>query len=155
HGRTENRPQRHADRRGGEGPRQGRPKGHRGDAAGGCPGWCTDEPRRHAQPRALCRLARAGGGNVSTDPRRLKLVDLLRLLNSTPLGAVIQEHQLKNHRNRAGLRIGDSRRIDLVKYVAWLVTERHKPKAVKSTEIEDDGTLAVQALGAASLASWS
>ena len=88
---------------------------------------------------------------MSADPRRLKLVDLCRLLNSTPLGEVIQEHQLKNHRNRAGLRIGDSRRIDLVKYVAWLVrnaTSRRPRRPLRSC---DDTALVANAQGAAAL----
>src|SRR5262245_26931544 len=96
-------------------------------------------------------MARAGGERVTTDPRRLKLVDLLRLLNSTPLGEVIVEHQLKAHRNRAGLRIGDSRRIDLVRYIGWLVLERHQPKPAKPTTIPDDTALIANAQFAAAL----
>jgi hypothetical protein len=92
---------------------------------------------------------------MSADPRRLKLVDLCRLLNSTPLGEVIQEHQLKNHRNRAGLRIGDNRRIDLVRYVAWLVAERHKPKAATTAPVADDTSLLANAQGAAALVARS
>ena len=88
---------------------------------------------------------------MTTDPRRLKLVDLLRLLNSTPLGEVIAEHQLKAHRNRAGLRIGDSRRIDLVRYVGWLVLERHKPKAAKPGPVPDDSAMVANCESAAAL----
>lgn len=65
------------------------------------------------------------------DPRRLRPSELCRLLNSTPLGAVISERQLHRHRTRAGLRItstADPRHIDLLRYVAWLVAERHKPR---------------------------
>jgi hypothetical protein len=76
-------------------------------------------------------------------------------LNSTPLGEVIQEHQLKNHRNRAGLRIGDSRRIDLVRYVAWLVRERHKPKAAKPNHVPDDSAMPANAESAAALVAES
>jgi hypothetical protein len=47
------------------------------------------------------------------------------LLNSSPLGEVINEQQLRCHRTRAGLRIGDSRHVDLTRYVAWLVQVRH------------------------------
>jgi len=67
------------------------------------------------------------------------------------LGEVIQEHQLKAHRNRAGLRIGDSRRIDLVRYVGWLVLERHTPKPAKPTTITDDTALIANAQFAAAL----
>ena len=61
------------------------------------------------------------------DPRQLTPTALTRLLNSTPLGAVIDERQLRRHRNRAGFRIGDGRHVDLFRYVAWLVWERHTP----------------------------
>jgi hypothetical protein len=50
-------------------------------------------------------------------------------LNSTPLGEVINERQLHRHRTRAGMRIGDARHVDLLRYVAWLVELRHTPKA--------------------------
>jgi hypothetical protein len=65
---------------------------------------------------------------VATDPRRLRPSELCRLLNSTPLGEVIGERQLHRHRTRAGLRIGDARHVDLLRYVAWLVGIRHAPK---------------------------
>lgn len=53
------------------------------------------------------------------------------MLNSTPTGEVIGERQLYRHRTRAGLRItstADPRNIDLLRYVAWLVSEHHKPR---------------------------
>ena len=62
------------------------------------------------------------------DPRKLKPSVLTRMLNSTPLGEVISERQLRRHRNRAGYRIGDDKRVDLLRYVAWLVEQRHAPK---------------------------
>lgn len=65
---------------------------------------------------------------MATDPRRLRPSELCRLLNSTPLGEVISERQLYRHRTRAGLRIGDARHVDLLQYVAWLVSQRHAPK---------------------------
>jgi len=68
---------------------------------------------------------------VSIDPRNLRPTELARLLNSTPLGEVINERQLRRHRTRAGLRIAsaeDSNRVDLLRYVGWLVSERHRPK---------------------------
>jgi len=68
---------------------------------------------------------------VAIDPRQLTPTELTRLLNSTPLGAVIDERQLRRHRNRAGFRIGDSRHVDLFRYVAWLVWERHNPAPKK------------------------
>lgn len=65
---------------------------------------------------------------MANDPRKLRPSDLCRLLNSTPLGEVINERQLHRHRTRAGLRIGDARHVDLLRYAAWLVELRHTPK---------------------------
>ena len=59
---------------------------------------------------------------------KLRPSGLCRLLNSTPLGEVINERQFHRHRTRAGLRIGDGRHVDLLRYVAWLVEIRHEPK---------------------------
>ena len=64
---------------------------------------------------------------MAIDPRKLRPSELCRLLNSTPLGEVINERQLYRHRTRAGFRIGDGRQIDLFRYVAWLVQVRHAP----------------------------
>jgi len=50
------------------------------------------------------------------------------MLNSTPLGEVISERQLRRHRNRAGFRIGDDRHVDLFGYAAWMVWLRHNPE---------------------------
>jgi hypothetical protein len=66
---------------------------------------------------------------VAIDPRRLRPADLVRLLNSTPLGAVTGERQLYRHRTQAGYRIGDGRHIDLLRYVAWLIIERQRAQA--------------------------
>ncbi len=65
---------------------------------------------------------------MATDPRKLRPSELCRLLNSTPLGEVINERQLHRHRTRAGMRIGDGRYVDLLRYTAWLVETRHAPK---------------------------
>ncbi len=50
------------------------------------------------------------------DPRNLRPTDCVRLLNSTPLGEVLGERQLRHHRSRAGFRIGTDRKIDLFRY---------------------------------------
>ncbi len=55
----------------------------------------------------------------------LKPTEAVRLLNSTQLGTVTSERQLYRDRQRAGFRIGDGRRIDLVRFVAWLAEQRH------------------------------
>jgi hypothetical protein len=87
------------------------------------------------------------------DPRKLRPSELCRLLNSTPLGEVLSEPQLRRHRMRAGLRIGDTRHVDLIRYVAWLVQVRHAPKAEPAAAAVTVPELAEVALGAAALAS--
>lgn len=62
---------------------------------------------------------------MAQDPRQFRPVDLCRLLNSTPLGEVIKQRQMQEHRVQAGLHIGSQSHVDLFKYVAWLVQERH------------------------------
>ena len=84
-----------------------------------------------------------------TDPRKLRPSELCRLLNSTPLGEVINESQLRRHRTRAGLRIGDARHLDLVRFTTWLVQERHAPKQAPDAALLTDETLAEAAQGAA------
>ena len=66
---------------------------------------------------------------MATDLRQLRPGELCQLLNSTPLGEVISERQLFRHRSRAGLRLGDGRRIDLLRYMAWLVEIRHAKRS--------------------------
>lgn len=84
--------------------------------------------------RLLARVATAlvrELGLVGIDVRKLKPVQLVQLLNSTPLGEVVDERRLRQHRTRAGLRItspADPRSVDLLRYVAWLVLERHDPR---------------------------
>ncbi|MFW5828618.1 MAG: terminase gpA endonuclease subunit, partial [Planctomycetota bacterium] len=51
--------------------------------------------------------------------------DVVRLLNSTDAGQTLNERQLYRHRMRAGFRIGDGKRIDLLRYIAWLVDQVH------------------------------
>ena len=65
---------------------------------------------------------------MAIDPRRLRPSECCRLLNSTSLGEVINERQLHRHRTRAGNRIGDGKHVDLLRYTAWLVEERHRPR---------------------------
>ena len=64
---------------------------------------------------------------MAIDPRNLRPSMLTRMLNSTPLGEVISERQLRRHRNRAGYRIGDEKHVDLFRYAAWLAWLRHDP----------------------------
>jgi hypothetical protein len=86
------------------------------------------------------------------DPRRLRPGELCRLLNSTPLGEVINARQLKRHRERAGLRIGDARHVDLLRYTAWLLQVRHASKPVSDKRPPSTVSWAEAAEGAAALA---
>ncbi len=70
----------------------------------------------------------APASRAALDVRQMRPSLLARLLNSTPLGEVIGERQLRRHRTRAGFRIGDERHVDLLRYAAWLVWSRHHPE---------------------------
>ncbi|MGD9856107.1 MAG: hypothetical protein AB7U20_14275, partial [Planctomycetaceae bacterium] len=70
---------------------------------------------------------------MAIDPRHLRPSELVRLLNSTPLGEVTSERQLYRDRGRAGFRIGDGKSVDLIRYTGWLAWERHHPKPSAST----------------------
>jgi len=79
---------------------------------------------------------------VAIDPRNLRPSELAQLLNSTPLGEVIGERQLRRHRTRAGMRVAsatDPGRVDLLRYTAWLVQEHHRE------EPEPDGLIGYDA----------
>lgn len=76
---------------------------------------------------------------MAIDPRKLKPGELARLLNSTPMGEVVSERQLHRHRTRAGFRVaadGDAGKVDLFRYVAWLVTTRHQALAEAARQPE-------------------
>ena len=60
--------------------------------------------------------------------RRLRACELVRLLNATPLGPIINDRQLYRHRQRAPwIHCGDHH-IDLFKYTAWLSIHRRSRK---------------------------
>jgi len=65
---------------------------------------------------------------MALDIRNLSPTQLVRLLNSTPLGTVINAPKLHRQMDEAGLRIGDGKRINLLKYVAWLARQRDQPQ---------------------------
>jgi len=89
---------------------------------------------------------------VASDVKKLRPTELCRLLNSTPLGEVIDERKLKRHRDRAGLRIGDARHVDLLRYVAWLVQLRHGSPAKPTDASASAADLAEAAQAAAEFA---
>lgn len=66
---------------------------------------------------------------MAADLSHMRQSELVRLLNSTPLGEVTSERQVYRDRERAGLRIGEKNRVNLFKYAAWLAWKRHHPKA--------------------------
>jgi hypothetical protein len=63
---------------------------------------------------------------VKVDPAQLRVAEAVRLLNSTPAGEVVQPHVVYRHLNRAAYKIGDGRRINLVRYAAWLFHARRE-----------------------------
>ena len=89
--------------------------------------------------------------------QKLSQADTTRLLNSTPLGTVLGESQLRRHLQRAGYRITSDqsgKTINLLKYVAWLIDERvaAKERAVaraNSVRTYDDIKEAARARSAA------
>ncbi|TWU19863.1 terminase gpA endonuclease subunit [Allorhodopirellula heiligendammensis] len=66
---------------------------------------------------------------MQLDPAKLRPSECCRLLNSTPLGEVINERQLHRYRTRAGHRIGDGKSVHLLKFAGLLIEDRHRPKA--------------------------
>lgn len=67
---------------------------------------------------------------MAMDLRALSPTELVRLLNSTPAGTVVNAAKVHRQMNEAGLRItasGDPRKVNLIKYVAWLARQRDKP----------------------------
>ena len=78
--------------------------------------------------------------------RQLRPSQLVRLLNATPLGSVLNERQLFRQRSQAGYQIGTDRRIDLVKYAAWLISVRQKAKSQELNGIVEVNTQTVMSL---------
>jgi hypothetical protein len=64
---------------------------------------------------------------MARDVKQLSPTELVRLVNSRPLGTVLSAARLHRQMNQAGLRIGDGRTIHLVRYVAWLALEAERP----------------------------
>lgn len=65
------------------------------------------------------------------DPSNIIPAELIRLLNSTPMGQVIDDRTLHKDRERAGYAIGKERTLNLVHYMAWLLKERAVPTATR------------------------
>ncbi|OQA00220.1 MAG: Phage terminase large subunit (GpA) [Planctomycetes bacterium ADurb.Bin401] len=73
---------------------------------------------------------------MAIDVNKLSQIQLLRLMNATPLGNVLSQNQLRWQMNSAAYRIGDGKHINLVRYVSWLAREYEKPKQQKQS-VED------------------
>ncbi len=67
-------------------------------------------------------------------PVRLRVSHLVRMLNSTPLGQVIDERHLYRHRMRSGDRFCMERRVDLLAYVAWLIEQKQQGREPKQSK---------------------
>jgi len=79
---------------------------------------------------------------MAMDPHNMKPVEIARLMNSTPLGTVVDRSTVYRHQNRAGLRIasgassGKARNIDLLRYTTWLFLEWKRQKT-ESVSVKD------------------
>ena len=69
---------------------------------------------------------------MATNPRKLKPAELLRLVNSTPLGEVIGSSSFYRLRQKAGLNVsGDGKTIHLLKFARWLIGQVPPPAAAE------------------------
>ncbi len=72
---------------------------------------------------------------MATNPRKLKPAELLRLVNSTPLGEVIGSSSFYRLRQRAGLNVsGDGKTIHLLKFARWLISQVPPPAAGETAD---------------------
>ena len=65
------------------------------------------------------------------NPSNMRVVDVARLLNSTPQGFVLAQARLYRDFNRVGFRIAaaeNPRNINLLKYIAWAYDQKHTPR---------------------------
>lgn len=78
---------------------------------------------------------------MAINPTSMRPVEVARLLNSTEQGFVLPQARIYREFNRVGFRIGsntDSKSINLVKYIAWLVDEHNAPPAESGARTYDD-----------------
>jgi len=62
---------------------------------------------------------------VNIDLRQIRPGKLAGLLNSTPLGEVTTESRVRRNVVRAGLHVGDGKRVNVLGYAAWLLVTWH------------------------------
>lgn len=95
-------------------------------------------------PRDLDRLGSSSipeavpvRGQTQPDPFRLKTSEMVRMLNSTPMGTVISERQLYRHRQRSGGRFFQAGRNCLIAYIGWLIDERHRRQMKQEGAVDE------------------
>jgi hypothetical protein len=73
------------------------------------------------------------------NPTKLKPIEIVRIVNTTPLNAVLNDRQLRRHRDRAGFRISDDggQTVNLFKYAAWLRSELMVRQSMTPLSYED------------------
>lgn len=77
------------------------------------------------------------------NPRAFPPHLLVKLLNSSPLGAVLTVAKLRKHREQAGFAISsDGETVDFLKYCAWLCFKRHSRPAARSSGEAAPGSFA-------------
>ena len=75
------------------------------------------------------------------NPSNMRVVDVARLLNSTPLGFVLPQARLYRDFNRVGFRIAaaeNTRNINLLKYIAWAYDDKHTPREESGSRSYDE-----------------
>jgi len=73
---------------------------------------------------------------MAIDPKQMTPTQLVRTLNSTPLGSVTSGAAIHRQMNEAGTRVGDGKRVHLVRYVAWLARKVHMARKAKTAQTE-------------------
>ncbi len=63
------------------------------------------------------------------DLTKLTPTQLLRLVNNTPIGAVLSRSRLRRQMDAAALRFGDGKRIHSTRYARWLIAEHDRPRS--------------------------
>ena len=81
------------------------------------PGGVDEVGREAGNPRDALHTETEAASSI----RRLRYVDAVRLLNSTPLGRVVNDRQIRRHRARSKEAFCQDGRVDLVAYAAWLI----------------------------------
>ncbi len=78
---------------------------------------------------------------MALNPSNMRVVDVARLLNSTPQGFVLAQARLYREFNRVGFRIAsaeNSRNINLLKYIAWMFDRKHTQEEVSAPRSYED-----------------